>query len=264
MTDRTGWAEDDGRRPRVDAMSQSDRDRFEELTAWFADKGARDPGDWALSEVSEDIAQAARFLFLRAVWQNLHDVADETLNSARGRSLIADGADPDQLRSLVRSGLFALASRLLYLVDEPEGTSWPLPEGGFGSFVDRHDARWRLTETTPEGDQTGRDVGALHESILDTGPDGNEGVDWLQARKTLIPITPLGRRIACQAAILSVGRRFSTETRKTRHVEGSESWPGPSSLVYSPPRSVAAFASRPFGGRFAGPRARTPRLWSSS
>jgi hypothetical protein len=36
-----------------------------------------------------------------------------------------------------------------------------------------------LVELSPIGVATGRDVGGLHESLLDTDPDRHEGRDWL-------------------------------------------------------------------------------------
>jgi hypothetical protein len=48
-------------------------ERLEALTATFAALGAPDPGEWARSEVDEDIPQLARFCFLRSLWPKLID-----------------------------------------------------------------------------------------------------------------------------------------------------------------------------------------------
>lgn len=43
---------------------------FQALVEKFRAAGAERPGEWAASEVEEDIPQLARFLFLRSVWRS--------------------------------------------------------------------------------------------------------------------------------------------------------------------------------------------------
>jgi hypothetical protein len=167
------------KRRRIESLAASDREAFEELTAWFQAKGASEPGDWAFSEIREDIAQAARFLFLRGVWRNMQEASSQALEGEVGRKLVRDGADASQLRRLVQQALYSLAFGLVFLLDEPDGTSWTLTDGSFASDVSHDDRRWRLMEVCADGELTGRDVGGLHESLSDTDPSDREGKDWI-------------------------------------------------------------------------------------
>lgn len=157
------------------SLSEADRRRAAELTERLRQAGARDPREWALSEVTEDIAQSARFLFLRGVWRRMHSCADEALSSELAGRLRRDGAPEDDLRALVQLALGRLAFDLLYLIDEPDETvSDTAPERD----VADDDRRWLLAEAAPDGTLTGRDVGGLHESWGETDPAGNEGAGW--------------------------------------------------------------------------------------
>jgi hypothetical protein len=52
-----------------------------ELTELFAKPGARNPAEWAQSQIRENIPQLARFLFLREAWKLV--VAENDLNWMR-------------------------------------------------------------------------------------------------------------------------------------------------------------------------------------
>ena len=158
------------------SLSEADQRRVAELTERLRLAGARDPREWALSEVHEGIAQSARFLFLCGVWRRMHLYADAALSGELAGKLQRDGAGEDDLREFVQVALGHLAFDLLYFLDEPAGRTWPTqPERD----VAADDRRWRLSEVEPDGRLTGRDVGGLHESWRDTDPAGNEGVGWL-------------------------------------------------------------------------------------
>jgi hypothetical protein len=150
--------------------------RLADLTERLRQAGATDPESWALSELRENIAQTTRYLFLRGVWRRMLSRTDEALASPLGVKLREDGASADDLRELVQRTLGRLAFDLLYLIDEPGGTSWDTqPERD----VADDDRRWQLTEVEPDGRLTGRDVGSLHESLSDTDPTNSEGAGWL-------------------------------------------------------------------------------------
>jgi hypothetical protein len=162
----------------IAALDADTRSRAESLRDVFAAAGADEPESWARSEVSEDIAQLTRFLFLRAVWRRMESVVQDAMSSTHASSLIAAGADAGSLDSLVKSAIYDLAFNLCYLIDEPDGTTWM--EGGVRrSDVAERDRRWELREITPDASLTGRDVGGLHESLLETDPSGREGEGWL-------------------------------------------------------------------------------------
>lgn len=72
------------------------RARAESLRDLFGRLGATEPESWARSEVSEDIAQLGRFVFLNALWRQIEawrdpetvaallpDASPEVLESAR-------------------------------------------------------------------------------------------------------------------------------------------------------------------------------------
>jgi hypothetical protein len=160
----------------IASLSEAGGRQLTELTERLRVAGARDPQSWALSEVREDIAQMTRFLFLRGVWRRMQSCADEALTSSLGNKLRRDGAGEDDLHEFVQQALGRLAFDVLYLIDEPAGTSWgSRPERDVGN----DDRRWKLTEVEPDGRPTGRDVGGLHESLSDSDPAGQEGAGWV-------------------------------------------------------------------------------------
>ena len=55
----------------VQAMNDHDRTAANALRDRFLELGADDPDMWALSEISQDIPQLARFLALRHVWPDM-------------------------------------------------------------------------------------------------------------------------------------------------------------------------------------------------
>ena len=108
------------------SLSEDDRRRLAELTERLRLAEATDPQSWALSEVSEDIAQLTRLLFLRGAWQGPHSSADDALgdDDARGDKVRRrDAASEDHLREFMERALGDLAFSLLYLIDfvEPDG-----------------------------------------------------------------------------------------------------------------------------------------------
>lgn len=157
------------------SLPEDGQRQLAELAGRLRLAGAADPRSWALSEVSEDIAQLTRFLFLRGVWRRMHSCADDALATELARKLRQDGAGEEDLRGLVQLALGRLAFDLLYLLDEPDGTAWDSPPE---RDVADDDRRWHLAEVEPDGRLTGRQVGGLHESWGDTDPAGNEGAGW--------------------------------------------------------------------------------------
>ena len=158
------------------SLPEDGRRRLAELTERLRLAGAADPQSWALSEISEDIAQLTRFLFLRGVWRRMRSCADDALASPLADELRRDGASEDHLREFTQRALGDLAFSLLYFIDEPDGTSWGTPPEHDVADGDR---RWLLAEVEPGRRPTGRDVGGLHESLSDTDPAGTEGAGWI-------------------------------------------------------------------------------------
>jgi hypothetical protein len=70
--------------------------------------------------------------------------------------------------------LFTLGFQFTYLLDEPDGL---VETNGEPVWVRADEPRWRLIELSPDGDLTGREVGGLHESLMETAPGGERAVE---------------------------------------------------------------------------------------
>lgn len=151
-------------------MTEDDRAAARTLQNLFATLGADDPQGWALSETSEDIPQLARFLALRHIWPELinnwaaPDALEDIPAAAR---LLAHGADPTDLARVAQVAAYETAFDLLHSLTA-HGRDHEAPEDTPG---------WRLMETTPSGELTGRAVQSLHESLLTMDPSGRDGQD---------------------------------------------------------------------------------------
>ena len=152
----------------------------EELTELFRKLGAREPEDWAASQVEEGINQLGRFLFLRQAWREVFDendaswIQNEIEMSEESPSapcsgigpalqrMLAKGADPQDITDIVRTMQYKLLSRICYLLGDP---SIPEPE--------MQDFSWGLFQLDGEGEIV--DINeALHESVLEAEPRGRE------------------------------------------------------------------------------------------
>lgn len=145
----------------------------EALTDLFARLGARDPAQWARSEILEGIPQLARFLFLRQAWKLIVSEDDRTwvrdhvrtdrnepggaISSALAR-LLEQGASESDLTTVVRVMQWRLLTGLCYLLDDPGNL-----EQEVSSIA------WRLFEVDGN-EQPIAVMGGLHESVLDTDP----------------------------------------------------------------------------------------------
>jgi hypothetical protein len=158
----------------------TEEQRVADLTELLTRLGATDPVAWARSEVEEDIPQVARYLFLRQAWQHVVADGDTTwidawrdlaalspdapcagIGPALER-LLAAGARPDDIATVVRVMQYSTLFGVCYLLDDP-GTVEP----------EVSDLGWALVEIDEEG-TVGRHIGGLHESLLETDPSGRE------------------------------------------------------------------------------------------
>jgi hypothetical protein len=149
---------------------ESDEDVLAALTQRMAELGARDPGSWARSEIGEDIPQQARYLALRCIWAKaLTRWRDgSTLRRVPELArLLGQGADPDLVAAAVRVVVMEAVGDVIMVIDE--GYDPDAPEDAPG---------WALAETDGEGNPTGRDVGGLHESLLQLDPSGAQAADF--------------------------------------------------------------------------------------
>lgn len=151
--------------------------RVNELTELFRKLGARNPADWASSQLNENLPQLARFLFLREAWKLV--VADNDPSWIHARisddpagpggdigpalkRLLAAGAAESDLTAVVRVMQWRLLFGLCQLLDDP---------GSLEKEV--RDVAWRLFQVD-EDDQPTAAISGLHESVLETDPTGRE------------------------------------------------------------------------------------------
>jgi hypothetical protein len=126
--------------------------------------GAEDPDGWAASEISEDIAQEARWLVIRQV-RDAVTWTDEIFRSLPGVPQLLDaGADPAVLLAALREVARESAFAVLDVIDE--GYDPDAPDDAPG---------WALMEVRTQDDDvafTGREVGGLHEDLGFPDPNG--------------------------------------------------------------------------------------------
>lgn len=162
----------------------SEQDR---LAALLRQLGAPDPEAWAQSEIAEGIPQLLRFLFLRGAWKAVVRDGNTTwMDSyiARARAapdaplsgvgaslerLIAAGAARDDIIEVVRGMQYETLFAIAYLLDDPTPAFDDLGD----IPPDLREISWGLWEQSPEGAPLRR-VDSLHESALDTDPEGRE------------------------------------------------------------------------------------------
>lgn len=150
----------------TEEMSESEVARLNALVELLRAAGADEPVGWARSEVSENIAQAARFSFLRAVWRDLERWRDPQFVDAYLEEIELDDLARAQIRKVLARVAFQVSFEVVMVIDNGEDLDGP--EGMPG---------WRLMELGHDGEPTGRDVGGLHESFLEVDPLGVEAED---------------------------------------------------------------------------------------
>jgi hypothetical protein len=148
-----------------------------ELTELFRKLGARNPADWASSQVNENLPQLARFVFLREAWKLVVGDDDASWIEARIgdaptspggeisealKRLRAVGAADSDLTIVVRTMQWRLLFGLCALLDDP---------GHLEEEV--RDIAWRLFQVDDDYQPTAV-IGGLHESVLGTDPTGRE------------------------------------------------------------------------------------------
>jgi hypothetical protein len=142
---------------------------MDDLTRRMAELGAPDPSAWAQSELRENIAQQARFLFLRAIWRDLinsYEREEAIRGIPAGARLLDSGASVADLGKLLRAVAYETAFGVVEHVDDGHDPEAPDDTPG-----------WVLSETDADSNLTGRVVGGLHEDLLSLDPSGREGSD---------------------------------------------------------------------------------------
>jgi len=148
------------------ALDATTRSRAESLRDTFARLGADEPEEWARSQVQENIAQLGRFVFLRAVWREIERWRDP--DAVAG---LAEGASDEAIELAAQAAARAaldVASGIVQLIDNEEDIESTEPLPG-----------WLLIECEADGKPSGRVLGGLHESVLQTDPRRIEAEDIL-------------------------------------------------------------------------------------
>lgn len=149
----------------------------QELTELFRKLGAQDPEGWARSQAEEGIPQLPRYLFLRQAWREIVEPGDRNwmsewrpprpndpgaeLGPAIDR-ILAAGARPEDLTTVVRIMQWHMLARLCVLLDDPGDVE---PEVS--------DLWWTLFLVDENGTPIAP-IDALIESVLETDPTGRE------------------------------------------------------------------------------------------
>jgi hypothetical protein len=148
-----------------------------ELTELFRKLGAPEPESWAHSQVTRGVPQLPRYLFLRQAWRKIVGPNDhgwmsqlrtENANDPGGElgpavdRILAAGARPEDLTTVVRVMQWRFLSRLCVLLEDP-GNVEP----------DVADIGWQLY-LLDENEEPLTPIGGLIESVLDTDPTGRE------------------------------------------------------------------------------------------
>lgn len=162
-------------------LSEEEKTQIAELSKIFHKLGADDPESWAKSEITENIAQLTRFVFLRAAWRLVVSEDNKTWidqeidysfkhpnDACSGigpalQRLLDLGADRQDITDIVRVKQYEMLFNMCYLLDDPGELEPELGKMG-----------WSLHEKDKNGKVTGRLVNMLHESALEMDPTGRE------------------------------------------------------------------------------------------
>ncbi|MFT3926897.1 MAG: hypothetical protein QM778_30405 [Myxococcales bacterium] len=150
------------------------------LTERFRALGAKNPVDWASSQIGEGIPQLHRYLFLRQAWRAIvsdddHAWIDANIAATKrdpnapyagvGHALAAmreKGVDDEDIAQLVRGMQAELLFSFCYLLEDPNFED-----------ADAMGVSWSLVALDEQGEPTGP-IPGLHESVLELDPTGRD------------------------------------------------------------------------------------------
>jgi hypothetical protein len=153
------------------------QERTRVLVEQFRQLGAEDPEDWARSEVSEDIAQLARFLVLNRIradclekWTRPGELDNLARYDDDFGTLLAElraaGLKDDLIARFAQKAAAKAAFDVVHVIDE-----------GYDADAPRDMPTWSLEEGDSEGELTGRNVVGLHESFFEFDPTRRQSND---------------------------------------------------------------------------------------
>lgn len=106
----------------------------------------------------------------------MNDALDLAVGDAMTGALSGSDVAASDIAGVIRRCLYTYTFDVLYLLDQPAGRFHAEPPQ---TDVGRDDPRWALMEVSPDGEMTGRDIGGLHESLIETDPTGLQAESWL-------------------------------------------------------------------------------------
>jgi hypothetical protein len=149
-------------------------ERTYDLVERMRSLGAPDPESWAQSEITEDIAQEATWLLVRAIWAScINGLTPDTVTRyAPASRAIEAGASVEDIIQAMRGYAYEAAFGVLQLLDAgdveapADAPGWTLDEVRYDEDGNAH--------------RTGRVLNGVYESLLTSDPSGLEGADFLR------------------------------------------------------------------------------------
>jgi hypothetical protein len=151
----------------IESLPEEKRAAAIELLAQFKSLGATDAEDWAQSEIEEDFAQLARFLFLRRIllsfvnfWRDHPEIWTDPFKKGSKAAIALKkmqdaGISAEEIGAVARMVAYQTATNMVFMID-----------AGKDRWETKELPGWKLMETNQNGELTGRDVAALHEDML--------------------------------------------------------------------------------------------------
>lgn len=155
----------------LEVLDSETKIRATKLIEDFKGMGCPDPEGWARSEINENIAQLARYRFLRPLKNSLAAFINEPEKWIERdikyspeigyvlKKMLDAGIQPDEIGRLARYIAGDSIHQILYRLDDPY--DFDLINGG-----DNYPS-WCLKELDKNGEPTGRQVSGLFESLYE-------------------------------------------------------------------------------------------------
>lgn len=153
-----------------------------QLAELFRQLGAKEPEQWADSQIEEGIPQLARFLFLKLAWQTVispndsswieAEIGEAAASSPRMSTgailarMRAKGILDDEIIELVRQMQYRTMFGLLELLEDPRTDSLGSPIAA--------EITWALCQIHPDGQTVVGVIDGMHEDALTMDPTGRE------------------------------------------------------------------------------------------
>lgn len=146
----------------IEGLSDAKKIELENLIMKFENAGAKNPLNWALSEITESIPQFSRFLVLKSLFDIAQSV-DENLTVAEyfdtgikaSLTEIKEKTEQEKIYKLLNSYSKGIIYRIIGMLDEGNPKS------------DSDKRSWLLIETDEFSEPTGQIIQGLHENFSD-------------------------------------------------------------------------------------------------